>query len=85
MKGKWLDRMQRSSSFVVQLLAVNRVRTTALQAIPFWIASLLTGLIAVGYTKLFGYAEGLLRSVLHWHEWTIFLLAPFCFFLAWFC
>jgi H+/Cl- antiporter ClcA len=85
MKGRWLNRFREKRSFVVQLLAANPIRTSALQAIPFWIASLLTGLIAVAYTKLFGYAEDWLRKVLHWNEWTIFLLAPFCFLLAWLC
>lgn len=85
MKGRWLNGIREKRSFVVQLLAANPIRANALRAIPFWIASLLTGLIAVAYTKLFGYAEELLRKVLHWHEWTIFLMAPFCFLLAWLC
>lgn len=85
MEHRWLDSIRKQTSFVVQLLAANRVRTNALQAIPFWIASLLTGLIAVAYTRMFGYAEELLGRVLHFREWTIFLLAPFCFLLAWLC
>lgn len=54
-----------------------------MQAFPFWIASLLTGLVAVLYTKLFGFAEYLLQAVLHWHSWIIFFLTPICFFTAW--
>ena len=53
------------------------------QAAPFWVASLLTGLVAVGYAKLFGYAEDLLHLIFEWHRWLIFILAPLCFFLAW--
>jgi hypothetical protein len=52
----------------------NGVRNNALQALPFWIASLLTGLVAVGYTKMFGYSEGLLQGILHWHAWLIFIM-----------
>lgn len=85
MKGMWLTRLRLKGKYVFDLLTSDRIRTSALQAIPFWAASLLTGLIAVGYTKLFGYAETLLQSVLHWHAWTIFLLTPFCFLLAWLC
>ena len=55
-----------------------------LQGIPFWIASLLTGLVAVVYTKLFGYSESLLQSALRWHSGTIFIITPVCFFLAWY-
>lgn len=83
MKGRWIDSFRQRGAFVIELLAANRLRTGVLQAIPFWIASLLTGLIAVAYTKLFGYAESLLRTVLHWKSWSIFLLTPFCFLLAW--
>ncbi|RYD95496.1 MAG: hypothetical protein EOP50_07915, partial [Sphingobacteriales bacterium] len=54
-----------------------------LRALPFWVASLLTGLIAVGFTKLFGLCERLLKSELHGHYWIIFLLAPVFFLLAW--
>ncbi len=54
-----------------------------LQAFPFWLASLLTGLIAVAYTKLFGFVEGLLKEIIHWKQWSIFLMSPLCFFIAW--
>ena len=66
----------------------NRVFSTGLkinlqQAAPFWVASLLTGLVAVAYTKLFEYAEELLQAIFGWHRWLIFILTPVCFFLAW--
>ena len=35
----------------------DKVRHNLLQAIPFWIASLITGLVAVLYTRLFALAE----------------------------
>ncbi len=56
-----------------------------MQAIPFWVASLLAGLTAVAYSKVFGYAETLLLKTMHWHQWLIFVLAPVCFVLAWIC
>ncbi|MBD0298415.1 MAG: chloride channel protein, partial [Flavisolibacter sp.] len=59
-------------------------KTNILQAIPFWIASLLTGLVAVGYTKLFSYAENMLHAIVHWHQWVLFIITPLCFFLAWY-
>ncbi|WP_316815791.1 hypothetical protein [Pedobacter nyackensis] len=52
-----------------------------LQAIPFWIASIITGLIAVIYTKLFLLAEVLTSYVFHHSSWLLFLLTPICFIL----
>jgi H+/Cl- antiporter ClcA len=69
---------------ITDLFAGQQIKINALQAIPFWIASLITGIIAVLYTKLFGLAENTLQQVLHWHQWTLFIVAPFCFFIAWF-
>jgi H+/Cl- antiporter ClcA len=83
MKESWQSRMSQKLRYVLELIASDRIRTTALQAIPFWIASLLTGLVAVVYAKLFGYSESLLKQLLHWNSWVIFLATPLCFFLAW--
>jgi H+/Cl- antiporter ClcA len=61
----------------------EKVKHNLLQAIPFWVASLLTGLIAVLYTRLFGYAEkGTLYVVTH-HAWWLFIITPSCFLLSW--
>ncbi|GAA4737220.1 chloride channel protein [Flavisolibacter ginsenosidimutans] len=76
-------RLQRRFTFATDLLIPSRLRANAQQAIPFWIASLFVGLIAVGYTKLFGLAEDILHHLLAWHGWLIFLVTPFCFLLAW--
>lgn len=61
----------------------ERLKNNVLQAVPFWVASLLTGLIAVLYTRLFAYAElGTSYIVLH-HLWWLFLITPVCFILSW--
>jgi H+/Cl- antiporter ClcA len=83
MKGAWFFRLRSSGKFFFDLIGSERIRRNALQAIPFWIASLVTGLIAVGYTRLFAYAESTLQAILHWHHWFIFIMTPVCFFLAW--
>ena len=45
----------------------QQLKVKLLQAIPFWTASLLTGVIAVLYTKLFRFAEqGTLYIVQHY-------------------
>ncbi len=83
MIARFLVRVRRSRKYFSRFLGTERFRRNVLQAIPFWIASLATGLIAVAYTKLFGYSEQALQSALHWHSWTIFLITPLCFLLAW--
>src|SRR3954447_17834165 len=74
MKGEWTEKIKRKRSFLSNLLSNNPIKTNALQAFPFWAASFLTGLIAVVYTKLFGYAEGLFQKALGWHWWIIFIV-----------
>lgn len=58
-------------------------KKSILQAIPFWVASIITGLIAVIYTKLFLLAESMTRYVYHQYAWALFLLMPATFLLAW--
>ncbi|MBK5270258.1 MAG: chloride channel protein [Bacteroidia bacterium] len=72
-KGQW----------IFDILFHERIKKNFLQALPFWVASLITAFIAVGFTKLFGYSEDILKNAMNWHKWTIFILAPVCFFLAW--
>lgn len=83
MKGRAIVRIRQKAKFIFDLVGTERIKINALQAIPFWAASLLTGLVAVGYTKLFVYAENVLKELLNWRQWSIFFMAPLCFFLAW--
>ncbi len=54
-----------------------------LQAIPFWIASFLTGIAAVMYAKLFQWAEDALQFIIKWNALAIFIVAPVGFVLSW--
>ncbi|HMH34563.1 MAG TPA: chloride channel protein [Puia sp.] len=61
----------------------ERLKRNLLQAIPFWAASLLTGILAVLYAKLFAYAERETAYILkHW-GWILFIITPLCFIVAW--
>src|SRR5580704_14970549 len=61
----------------------ERIKLNILQAVPFWIASLLTGLVAVLFTRLFGMAENA-TSFLFLHEsWLFFIISPLCFATGW--
>ncbi len=61
----------------------EKFRQNILQPFPFWIASLLTGLAAVLYARLFGWGEDLSFYIFHWHPWLLFLLTPACFIIGW--
>jgi H+/Cl- antiporter ClcA len=54
------------------------------QAIPLWIASVLTGLVAVGYEHLFSLFEGAGKAMFSAVPWIIFITAPVFFAASWF-
>ncbi|MGC4058057.1 MAG: chloride channel protein [Chitinophagaceae bacterium] len=65
--------------------APNRhLKKSILNALPFWVGALLTGLVAVAYARLFGMAEAAgiyLFKKLHWY---FLLVTPVTFVLAWY-
>ena len=61
----------------------EKLKQRLLQAVPFWIGSLLTGLIAVGYAELYGWAEKERIYLFSHINWLIFILTPACFITAW--
>ena len=61
----------------------EKLKNNLLQAIPFWIASLVTGLVAVLYTRLFALAEQGTARIIHFHFWLLFIITPLCFLTAW--
>ena len=66
----------------VNKIGNERLRIMLLQSLPFWIASVLAGLIAVGYAALFSFSEDLSIALLEEHKWLIFVMAPIGFLLA---
>lgn len=61
----------------------EQLKHNLLQAIPFWIGSVITGFFAVMYAKIFSWGESLLHFILDWHDWMIFVIAPIGFVLSW--
>lgn len=61
----------------------ERMKQNVLQAIPFWIGSLLTGLAAVVYALMFSYAEKGAEWMMHRASWSLFIATPVCFLIAW--
>lgn len=62
----------------------HKTKKGLLQAIPFWLASILTGLVAVIYAKLFSFAEQGTKYVLSKYNWSLLIITPLCFIVAWF-
>ena len=61
----------------------KKLKHNILQAIPFWIASLIAGLLAVSYSHGFTFFEAQTFFIIHHHGWWIFFLTPVCFVIAW--
>jgi len=61
----------------------ERFKKNLLQAIPFWVASLFTGLIAVLYAKLFAFAEHGTTYIITHHIWLLLIITPVSFIIAW--
>ena len=53
------------------------------QSLIIWVASFLTGVVAVAYAKVFDYTETLNISLIHTHPEWIFVMSPLGFLLGW--
>jgi len=61
----------------------DRLKQNFLRAVPFWIASLITGLVAVFYSRVFLLAETYGNSLFRSAHWLLFVITPLCFVIAW--
>lgn len=61
----------------------EKLKHNLLQAIPFWIASLITGIFAVLYAKIFTWGEELMNYIFDWNPLMIFIIAPVGFVVSW--
>jgi H+/Cl- antiporter ClcA len=77
------DRLRLLGKRTFDRIRNEKFKYNLLQAIPFWIGSLLTGLAAVLYARLFAWAEERTALIVHWHLWLLFIVTPVCFVVAW--
>jgi len=75
--------LRRSLKKAFDNLHNEKLKHNLLQAIPFWIGSLITGVFAVMYAKIFTWGEKLMNFILDWNAWRIFIIAPIGFVLSW--
>ena len=73
----WLDH------HLLRPLYTEQVRRLVLRSFPFWVASLLTGLVAVGYEKVFSWAEQVSFTWLGRVPALAFGLVPLAFVGSW--
>lgn len=62
----------------------NEIRTATLNSLPFWIASVVTGLLAVFYSEIFHFAETFLYNSHLSHNPWVFVFTPLAFILSWY-
>ena len=79
---KELERLRLYLKKVFGQIKNENIRTNILQAIPFWVGSLITGLVAVFYARLFGFAESGASYVFKHYSWALFIVTPICFVIA---
>ncbi len=60
----------------------QKLQKDLLNAFPFWVGAVATGLMAVLYAKLFAYAEKGTAFVFHKAGWVFFIISPICFVVA---
>jgi H+/Cl- antiporter ClcA len=77
------SKMRRRLKWIFDHTGNEKLKQNFLRAVPFWIASLFTGLIAVFYSKLFLLAESTTDSLFKSYHWLFFVITPTCFLMAW--
>ena len=73
----WIDQ------HIIRRLYTERVRRVILQSLPFWMASLLVGFVAVVYEEAFVWAEHISFNWLRQQPLLAFVLTPVAFLVSW--
>jgi len=75
--------MKRRVKNIFDRIKNEKLKLNLLQAVPFWIASILTGLVAVLYARLFFLAERGTAYMFDHFAWSFFFITPICFLIGW--
>lgn len=76
-------RLRRRVKILFDRIESEKFKNGLLQALPFWVASLITGLIAVAYSKIFSLAEKGTHLIFSHSPYLFFIITPVCFILSW--
>ncbi len=80
---KFVQSLRNIAKQIFNNLSNDKFRQNFLQVIPFWFASLLTGIVAVFYNKGFALSEKLMTIIFNFHAWLLFIISPLCFIGSW--
>ena len=61
----------------------KEIKDVTLQSVPFWIASVITGVLAIAYSTLFNWGEHFLASLPLRFNWLLFLYVPSLMLFSW--
>ncbi|MFN8164719.1 MAG: chloride channel protein [Bacteroidia bacterium] len=65
------------------LIDNEKLKLNLLNALPYWIAALISGALAVLYAKLFSLAESGTQFIYTRAGWSLYIISPVSFILAW--
>lgn len=80
---RWLLLLKVVTRKAFNKLNNDRLRTNLLQALPFWVASIITGIVAVLYAYFFELAQLANEYIVGLNKWLLIIITPVCFFIAW--
>lgn len=81
---KWKDKLYDFGISLNERSKNNKIRRATIQSLPFWIASIIAGLLAVFYSEIFRLVESLHHKIDWLHNPWVFVFTPLAFFVAWF-
>lgn len=78
-----LVRLKNKIKSKVEVIDNEKIKKNFLNALPFWIGAFISGTVAVLYAYLFSLAESGSQFIFEKASWSLFILAPIGFVLAW--
>jgi H+/Cl- antiporter ClcA len=81
---KWKNKLYDFGRTVNERSKNNKLKRATLHSLPFWIASVVAGLLAVFYSEIFHLAETLLNDIDLRHNPWVFVFTPLAFVISWF-
>ncbi len=82
LESKRIQALKRYSQKTFERIKNERIKHNLMLAVPFWIASAVSGLLAVFYAKIFSITEHLSLQIFNDYPYLIFILAPACFVVS---
>lgn len=67
----------------IDLIDNEAIKKNFLNALPFWVGAVLSGIAAVLYAELFAWAERGSKFIFENAGWAFLVISPVCFVLAW--